>query len=132
MRPLTLATFGPALLCVLALPFGFVEEGVAVLAGVYGLYFALPALVAWCLDAVRNRLPRWGQRTLGILILLGTITATVFWVFFVGPLLIFAAPPAVVVVIVSLRLLRAQPAQPPTVIEPQTGTGTGRAGGLTR
>ena len=30
------------LLSVLALPFGFIKEGVAVVAGVYGLYFALP------------------------------------------------------------------------------------------
>ena len=36
VRPLTLATFGPALLTVLALPFGFINEGIAVVAGVYG------------------------------------------------------------------------------------------------
>ena len=35
--PLTLATFGPALLTALALPLGFIDEGIAVVAGVYGL-----------------------------------------------------------------------------------------------
>ena len=129
IRPLTPATFGPALLSVLALPFGFIEEGVAVVAGVYGLYFALPATVAWGLDVVRSRLPPWGQRTLGVLILLVTTPAIAFWLFWIGPLLIFAAPPAAVVVIVTWRLLLARPVQRPTAMEPQSGTRTARASG---
>ena len=51
VRPLTLATFGPALLTVLALPLGFIDEGIAMVAGVYGRYFVLPATVAWSLDS---------------------------------------------------------------------------------
>jgi hypothetical protein len=46
LPPLTLATFGPALVTVLALPFRFIEEGIAVVAGIYGMYFVLPAVVA--------------------------------------------------------------------------------------
>jgi hypothetical protein len=108
VRRLTLAAFVPALLTVLALPFGFIEVRVAEIAGLYGLYFALPAVVAWCLDAVRNRLPRSVQRTLGVLILLVAILAVAFWLFWTGPLFIFAAPPTAVVLIVGVRLVRAR------------------------
>jgi hypothetical protein len=108
VRPLTLATFGPALLTVLALPFGFINEGIAVVAGVYGLYFAVPAVVAWCLDVFRGRLPRWAQRTLGVLILLVAVPAIAFWLLWTGPLFTFALPPAAVVLIVAFRLMRAR------------------------
>ena len=108
VRPLTGAAFGPALLCVLALPFGFLEVAVAEVAGLYGLYFALPAVVAWCLDAVRVRLPRFVQRTLGVLILLVTILAIAFWIFWTGPWFVFALPPTAVVLIVAVRLLRGR------------------------
>ena len=113
VRPLTLATFGPALLTVLALPLGFIDEGIAVVAGVYGLYFILPATVAWSLDLLRSRLPWWLQRTLGILILLVAIPAIAFWLLFTGPLFAFALPPTAVVLIVAFRLTRARlPLQP--------------------
>jgi hypothetical protein len=107
VRPLTLATFGPASVTVLALPVGFIEVRVAEIAGFYGLYFALPAVVAWCLGAGRLRLPRLLQRTLGLLILVVTIPSIAFWIFWMGPLLVFAVPAAAVVVIVAFRLLRA-------------------------
>lgn len=110
---MTIATFGPALLAVLALPFGFIEEGVAVLAGVYGLYFALPAVVAWCLDSFRSRLPRSVRRTLGVLITLVAIPAVAFWLLWTGPLFGFAVPPTAVVFIVAFRLLRASPPRCP-------------------
>jgi hypothetical protein len=113
VRPLTITTFGPALLTVVALPIGFIEEGVAVLAGVYGLYFALPAVVAWCLDYFRSRLPRFVQRTLGVLIVLVAIPAVVFWLFWTGLLFGFAVPPTAVVLIVAFRLLRASPPRLP-------------------
>jgi hypothetical protein len=105
---LTLAAFAPALLTLLALPFGFVEVGVAEVAGLYGLYFALPAVAAWCLDGVRSHLSRFVQRTLGALILLVAIPYVAFWLLWTGPLFIFAVPPATVVVIVAVRLLRAR------------------------
>jgi hypothetical protein len=108
VRPLTGAAFGPALLTVLALPFGFVEVGVAEIAGVYGLYFALPAVVAWCLDGLRVRWPRWVQRTLGVLILVVAIPAIAFWLFWTGPLFLFAVPPTAVVLVVAFRLSRAR------------------------
>lgn len=114
---LTVASFGPALLSLLVLPVGFIREDVAVLAGVYGLYFALPAVVAWCLDVTRGRLPRWSQRTLGLLILLVTIPALAFWLFWIGPLLIVAAPPAAVVLVVTFRLLRASPTHQQTAMK---------------
>jgi hypothetical protein len=107
VRRLTPATFGPALLTVLALPFGFVAVGVAEVAGLYGLYSALPAVVAWCVDASRSRLPRFAQRTLGVVILLVAIPAVAFFLLWTGPLFIFAVPPAAVVLIVGFRLLRA-------------------------
>jgi hypothetical protein len=113
-RPLTRATFIPAFLTVLALPFGFVDEGVAVLAGIYGLYFALPAVVAWWLDAMRSRLPRHVQRVLGGLIVLVATMAVGFWVFFAGPLLVLAVPPIAVVFVVAFRLLRARSDSHPT------------------
>jgi hypothetical protein len=93
-----------------ALPFGFIEEAVAVVAGVYGLYFALPAVVAWCLDAVRNSLPRLAQRTLGIVIFLVAIPAIAFWLLWTGPLFVFALPPTAVVLVVAFRLVRGRPA----------------------
>lgn len=95
------------MLCVLALPFGFVEEDVAVIAGVYGMYFVLPAVVAWCLEAVRTRMPRFVQRTLGVLILLVAIPAIAFWVLWTGLWFALALPSTVVVLIVAFRLLRA-------------------------
>jgi hypothetical protein len=113
---LTLAAFMPALLTVLALPFGFIEVDVAVIAGVYGLYFALPAVVAWCLDAVRSHLPRFVQRTLGVLTLLVAIAAVAFWLFWAGLLFVFAVPPTVVVLIVAVRLVRARPSERPHAI----------------
>jgi hypothetical protein len=106
-RPLTRATFVPAFLTVLALPFGFIHEDIAVLAGIYGLYFALPAVVAWCLDVMRGRLPRYVQRVLGGLIVVVATGAVGFWLLFAAPVLVPALPPIAVVFIVGFRLLRA-------------------------
>jgi hypothetical protein len=108
VRPLTLGAFTPALLTLLVLPFGFVEVGVAEVAGVYGLYFVLPGVVAWCLDGVRSHLPRFLQRTLGGLILLVAIPYLAFWLLWTGPLFIVAVPPTTVVLIVAVRLVRAR------------------------
>ncbi len=105
-RPLTLATFIPAALTVLALPFGFIEEDVAALAGIYGLYFALPAVVAWCVGALQSRLPGYVQRTLGVLILLVAIPAAAFWLLWTGPLFLLAVPPTAVVLTVAFHLVR--------------------------
>ena len=121
---LTGAAFGPALLSVIALPLGFIWDEVAVVAGFYGLYFALPGVVAWCLDGVRGRLPRWAQRTLGLLILVVTILTIAFWLFWIGPLFSFAAPPAAVVLVVTFRLLRARSAHEPAAMQPGRATRT--------
>lgn len=110
VRPLTLATFVPALVTVLALPFGFIEEGIAVVAGVYGMYFVLPAVVAWCVDVHRRRLPRAVQRILGALMVLLAIPAVATWLLWAYPLLIMGLPPTAVFLIVAFRLLRARPA----------------------
>jgi hypothetical protein len=82
--------------------------GVAEVAGIYGLYFAVPAIVAWCLDAVRSHLSHIVQRTLGGLILLGAIPYIAFWLLWVWPLFIAPVPPATVVLIVAVRLPRAR------------------------
>jgi hypothetical protein len=103
----------PAFLTVLALPFGFIEVAVAEVAGFYGLYFALPAVVAWCLDAFRCRLPRFVQRTLGGLTLVVAIPAVAYLLLWTGPLFIFAVPPTAVVLIVAFRLLRARSPERP-------------------
>ena len=93
------------MLTVLALPFGFLEVGIAEVAGFYGLYFALPAVVAWCLYAVRGRLPRVVQRLAGAVIFVVATLATGFWILWAGPLFLLALPPAVAVFIVAIRLL---------------------------
>jgi hypothetical protein len=122
VRPLTYAAFIPALLTLLALPFGLVEPFVSNLAALYGLYFALPAVLAWCLDRIRGRLPRFAQRLLGVLILAVAVpTAAVFlvWTALVWGL---GVPPAAVVFIVALRLLRARPPGGRVVSTPVSGT----------
>jgi hypothetical protein len=106
---LTLAAWVPALLSVVALPFGFIDEEIAVAAGVYGLYVALPGVVAWCLHEVRHRLPRWLQRVIGALTLLVAIPYFVVVFFFTGPLFVIALPAVAVILIVATRLLRARP-----------------------
>jgi hypothetical protein len=108
VRRLTLAAWIPGLLAVLALPFGFIDEDVAVIAGVYGLYFALPGVVAWCLDLARPHLPRVAQRVVGGIALLIAMPAVAVWLFLIGPLLLFALPSVVVVFVVAFRLLRAR------------------------
>ena len=108
-RPLTLATFVPAAVAVIALPFGFLDEDIAVVAGVYGLYVALPAAVAWSLDRLRPRLPRWLQRVLGALALLVAVPAVLVYFLFTGYWLVLALPGIVVVFVVTVRLLRATP-----------------------
>jgi hypothetical protein len=115
---LTPATFGPAALTVLALPFGFIEVGVAEVAGFYGLYLVLPAVVAWCLDTIRTRLPSVAQQTLGVLVLLVAIPAGAYLLLFTGPWFIFAVPPTAVVLIVAGRLVRARPPSHPNTIRP--------------
>jgi hypothetical protein len=110
---LTHAAFIPALLAVLALPFGLIEPVVSNAAAFYGLYFALPAILAWCLDRFRSRLPRSVQRPVGVLILLVAIPSDAILLLWSGPVFIPALPPTAVVFIVAFRLLRARPPSGP-------------------
>lgn len=105
---MTLATWIPALITLLVLPVGLIEEAFAVGAGIYGLYFVLPAVVAWALDAGRHRLPLLVQRILGALVLLVAIAAIGFWLLWFPPLLAIGLPAVAVVLAVGCRLLRAQ------------------------
>jgi hypothetical protein len=108
-RPLTYAAFIPALLTLLALPFGLVEPFVSNLAALYGLYLALPAVLAWCLDRIRGRLPRFAQRSLGVLILAVAIPTAALLLLWTALVWGLGVPPTAVVFIVAIRLLRACP-----------------------
>jgi hypothetical protein len=121
-RPLTYAAFIPALLTLLALPFGLVEPFVSNLAALHGLYFALPAIVAWYLDRIRGRLPRIVQRSLGILILAVAIPMAAFLLLWTALIWSLDVPPTAVVFIVAIRLLRARPPDGPVVSRPVNGT----------
>jgi hypothetical protein len=99
----------PTVLALLALPFGFVDEEIAVAAGALEIYFFLPGVVAWCLDAFRTRLPRWVQRVVGAVIIVVAIPYVAFWLLWLGPFFVLCLPATAVVFIVACRLLRARP-----------------------
>jgi hypothetical protein len=128
-RPLTYAAFTPALLTLLALPFGLVEPFVSNFAALYGLYFALPAVLAWGLDRIRDRLPRFVQRSLGVLILAVAVPTAALLLLWTALVWGLGVPPTAVVIVVAIRLLRARPAGGPVVSRSVNGTAQPSMGG---
>ena len=87
-------------LAIVPLPFGFIEEDIAVIAGIWGLYFVVPmALVvaaAWL--GVRYRVPRVWLRVAVVLIGTFLLLWFAYWSLWVPPLGLLALLPALVIV----------------------------------
>ena len=74
---LDVCALAPPALTLAALPFAE-ENGVLL---VYGIYFALPALLAWLVLRLRAWLPAWARATLGVVMVpwILVMTAAAAW-----------------------------------------------------
>jgi hypothetical protein len=102
-RVLTLAVFVPAAVTLLALPVGFASEDVAIIAGLYGLYFVTPAALAYVVERVRSRLGRRTQRAIGLLILFSGVLYVACWALVLGPFVLPALVPLAAVLAIGTR-----------------------------
>jgi hypothetical protein len=113
-----------------ALPLGFVDEAFAIAAGVAGLYFVLPMLVALVLVPVAERRPRAPVRILVALVVPLWFLWVTYWGRQLGPvgwglaLLSFA-----VVAFAGARLWRTSTSGSAASAPARGGSGSGGGGG---
>jgi hypothetical protein len=96
-RAIFLACIAAALV---PLPLGFVEEWIALIAGVWGLYFVLPMAlaVAGAVLAARYRVPRVWTRSFVAVVALPLLLWFAYWSFWLLPFGFLTIFPAVVIV----------------------------------